>query len=97
MLWNVVRDPSDVDWKKAEAFYHRIWCTVWKGTGVGLVRDKAMAIVICEAKLGIRGYIEFFNLNRQPTPDHGWVFYLLKSHLEDPLKKIDQDLFNEAN
>ena len=45
------QDPFDVDWKKAEAVYHRdltqrIWCTVWKGIGVGLVRDKAMAIAI---------------------------------------------------
>lgn len=55
-----------------------------------------MAIAIREAKLGIRGYIKSFDLNRQPTPDHGWVFYLLESHLGDMLKQIDQDLLNEA-
>ena len=76
------QDSFDVDWKKAEAFYHRdlarrIWCTVWKGTGVGLVRDKAMAIAIREAKLDIRGYIKSrasFDLNRQLNHGHGRVF-----------------------
>ncbi len=98
------QDPFDVDWKKAEAVYHRdltqrIWCTVWKGIGVGLVRDKAMAIAIREAELGIRGYIKSrasFDHNRQLTPGHRWVFYLLESHLGDTLKQIDQDLPNEA-
>ena len=55
-----------------------------------------MAIAIHEAKLGIRGCIKSFDLNRQPTPDHGSGFYLLKSHLGDMLKQIDQDLLNEA-
>ena len=58
-----------------------------------------MEIVIREAKLNIRGYImsrASLDLNRQLTPDHWWVFYLLESHLGDTLKRIDQDLLNEA-
>lgn len=58
-----------------------------------------MAIAIREAKLGIRGYIKSrasSDLNRQLNPGHGWVFYLLESHLGDTLKQIDQDLPNEA-
>ncbi len=73
------QDPFDDYWKKAETVYHRdltqrIWCTVWKGIGVGSVRDKAMEIAIREAKLGIRDYIKWrasLNLNRQLTPGQG--------------------------
>jgi len=97
------QDPFDVDWKMAEAVYHRdlaqrMWSNILK-EGVGLVREKAMEIVIREAQLGVRSYIKSrasLDLNRQFTPGHGWIFYLLEEYLGGTLKQIHQDLPDEA-
>ena len=97
------QNPFDVDWKRAEAVYHRdlaqrMWSNILK-EGVELVREKAMKIVIREAQLGVRSYINSLaslDSNRQFTPDHEWVFYILKGRLEDMLKQIHQDLLFEA-
>ena len=97
------QDPFDIDWERAEAVYQRdlaqrMWSNILK-EGVGLVRKRAMEIVIREAQLGVRSYINSpasLDPNRQFTPGHGWVFYLLEDHLGGTLKQIHQDLPDEA-
>jgi len=58
-----------------------------------------MGNIIEFAQLGVRSYIKSrasLDLNRQFTPGHGWIFYLLEEYLGGTLKQIHQDLPDEA-
>ena len=97
-------DPFDSAWQQARAIYcrdssARIWGTFFQGIAVGALRQTALDCVVHLAIHGMENYIQS-HASLKPhgrfTPGHGWVLYLLETHLGNMLMDIHRGLPKEG-